>query len=77
MNSRKSPSPEPTVSIRRIDGTYRVIVVHEDLEATHRLPRDRSGAWALAARIAAAFAEDRELNLAHWDFEPIDSTRRR
>ena len=67
---------EPFVSVRRIDGAYRTVVTYEDLEATHLVPLQRTEAWQLVARVAAAFAEGRDLNLAHWDFEPVEWERR-
>lgn len=43
---------------------------------THLIPLGREAAWNLAAKVSAAFAQGRELNLAHWDFEPIEWQRR-
>lgn len=67
------PSPEPLLGIRRIDGAYRLVVVYEELEATHRERCDRPRAWALASRLAAELSAGRELVLDDWDLAPVDA----
>ena len=76
MSKNHRAESEPTVTVRRVDGAYRAVVTYEDLEATHLVPLGREAAWNLAAKVSAAFAQGRELNLAHWDFEPIEWQRR-
>ena len=68
---------QATLTVRRIDGAYRAVVTHDDLEATHLVPLSRTAAWQLAAHVAKAFAEGRDLDLQHWDTDTIDWSRRR
>ncbi len=57
------------LSVRRLDGSYRVEARDRDLEHTHvhRFPT-RQRAYRFADRIRQALDAGGDLNLAHWDY---------
>ena len=56
----------PKVTVRRIDQSYRVLVLWEGLEHTHHRPLTEKRAWNLVDRVREALDDGRDLNLAHW-----------
>ncbi len=65
-------SNEHRVSVRRIDQAYRVMVTMDGLEHTHFHPfNDKDDAWALAHRVRFALDQGDDLNLEHWETEPL------
>ncbi len=65
-------SNEHRVSVRRIDQSYRVMVAMDGLEHTHHRPfNDKAKAWALARQVRFALDQGDDLNLEHWETEPL------
>ena len=63
---------EHRVTVRRIDQSFRVMVAMDDLEHTHRHPfENKDRAWRLARRVRAALDDGDDLDLRHWDTEPV------
>ncbi len=57
------------ISVRRLDGSYRVIVQYSDLEHTHRYPfPTRERAERFANRVRHALDAGGQLNYNHWEY---------
>ena len=57
------------LTVRRLDGRYRVTATDRELEHTHRHPfPTRERAEAFADRVRHALDAGADLNLQHWEY---------
>ena len=76
MHGDKKDKDELFITVRRIDGAWRVVASDDEVEHTHEHPfRSRKRAWALATEIRVALGRGRDLNLARWHTETLSDGR--